>query len=381
MYRLVAGSRTELGEDWPASPARLGQELVAEALDGRASVAWSQDLDTAVVWSTAAVPVVLEDRVRGALVLQSRSDGLLLVTNRALGSLLFTTLGLAVGLVAALWYFATRLSRRVQRLSAAVSHAMDRQSEPEGLPLRGDRDELGELARNNQRLLRAVADYSQYLQTLAGKLSHELNTPLAITRWSLDNLANQALDAESRRFLVRAQEGVERQTAIVRAMSEASRLEASIDVAEWEPIDLAGLVRRCVDGYRTVHPERRLLAELPEQDIVLECAPDLLAQALDKLVDNALSLSGPDDTVTVVLRRAAGGCELAVRNTGSSLPAELPDRLFDSLVSVRERPGPAPHLGLGLYIVRLVAAAHGGRAAATNLPGEQGVEFSIALPV
>ena len=112
-------------------------------------------------------------------------------------------------------------------LSGAVSSAMEDRVDPESLPLRSDRDELGELARNNEKLLRAVADYSQYLQTLAGKLSHELQTPLAITRSSLDNLSNQNLDPDSRRFLERAREGVDRQTAIVRAMSEASRPEAS----------------------------------------------------------------------------------------------------------------------------------------------------------
>ena len=134
--------------------------------------------------------------------LQSASEGLLLVTNRALGRLLFTTLALTFGLAAGLWFFATRLSQRVRRLSGAVSHAMeDGVDSADLLPLVQDKDELGELARNNEKLLRAVADYNQYLQTLAGKLSHELKTPLAITRSSLDNLGSQDLDPDSRRYL------------------------------------------------------------------------------------------------------------------------------------------------------------------------------------
>jgi signal transduction histidine kinase len=63
------------------------------------------------------------------------------------------------------------------------------------------------------------------------------------------------------------------------------------------------------------------------------------------------------------------------------LPDELKDRLFDSLVSLREKRGTEPHLGLGLYIVRLVAAAHDGDVIARNLPGGAGVEFMITLPV
>jgi len=188
-----------------------------------------------VVWNTVAVPVELQGEIHGAIVVQSTSDGLLLVTNRALGRLLFTTLAITFGLAAGLWYFASRLSRRVRKLSSAVSQAMQDSAGPETLPLRDDRDELGELARNNQKLLRAVADYNTYLETLASKLSHELKTPLAITRSSLDNLASKELDTEARQFLERAQQGVDRQFAIVRAMSEASRLEASIALSSlWE---------------------------------------------------------------------------------------------------------------------------------------------------
>jgi signal transduction histidine kinase len=212
-------------------------------------------------------------------------------------------------------------------------------------------------------------------------LSHELKTPLAITRSSLDNLASKELDDESRRFLERAQEGVNRQAAIVRAMSEASRLEAAIGVAEWETIDLCDLVRRCADGYRSAYPGRKLLTRLPAQQIRYRCAPDLLAQALDKLVDNAMSLSGQEDEVSLILQAGDGCFELLVRNTGSRLPAELQERLFDSLVSIREKRGVGPHLGLGLYIVRLVAEAHNGGVDASEQLGGKGVEFRITLPV
>jgi len=381
LYQTVAGAQTELLESRPENPVRLSDNAVERALSGEDAISWTQDLETAVVWNTVAVPVVLQDEIRGAIVMQMTSDGLLLVTSRALGRLLFTTLALTFGLAAGLWFFANRLSRRVQRLSGAVSRAMEERIDLEAIPLRNDRDELGELARNNQKLLRAVADYSQYLQTLAGKLSHELKTPLAITRSSLDNLASQGLDREAASFLERAQEGVERQSAIVRAMSEASRLEAAIGVAEFESIDLCSLVRRCADGYHAVYPDRRLAVQVPDGEHWFKCAPDLLAQALDKLVDNAMSLSSAEDTVDLILKAGDGGYELLVRNTGTRLPTELRERLFDSLVSMREKRGSGPNLGLGLYIVRLVAEAHNGTVSARDLSAAEGVEFRITLPV
>jgi signal transduction histidine kinase len=381
LYRLVAGSRTELLEDGPGRPFGFDEKLVQQALSGKDAIAWSQDLETAVVRNAVAVPLRLEGEIEGAIVLQSSSEGLLLVTNRALGRLLFTTLALTLGLAAGLWFFATRLSSRVRRLSGAVSQAMERGVDSGALPLITDRDELGELARNNDKLLRAVADYTQYLQTLAGKLSHELNTPLAITRSSLDNLSSQDLDPAAVRYLDRAREGLDRQSAIVRAMSEASRLEASIAVAEWEETDLVQLLTHCAEAYASVHAGRRLVTELPPGPVKVSCSPELLAQALDKLVDNAMSLCGPEDTVTLGLQRKENLVAISVRNSGTRLPAEFQDRLFDSLVSLRDKRGALPHLGLGLYIVKLVAAAHAGSVAARNLPGRDGVEFIIELPL
>lgn len=380
LYRVVAGSRTEVREARPGQVVRFDEPLVQSALQGRESQHWGQDLESAQVRNSVAVPVVIQGRVSGAVVMEASTDGMLLVTNRALGRLLLSTLLLTFGLAAGLWYFATRLSRRVQRLSSAVSEAMDESGKPRALPLVEDTDELGELARNNARLLRAVADYTSYLQKLAGRLSHELKTPLAITRSSLDNLASHELDSEARKYVERSREGMDRLAAIVRAMSEASQLESAVKSTDWETVDLVKVIGHCVDAYQSVYPGRHIGFEKGGGDFSITCAPDLLAQALDKLVENAVSLSSTEDRVTVGLARTAEDIRLTVRNTGSSLPDVLPDQLFDSLVSIRESGG-GRHLGLGLHIVRLVAEAHGGVVRASNLEGGAGVEFCLVLPL
>jgi signal transduction histidine kinase len=65
-------------------------------------------------------------------------------------------------------------------------------------------------------------------------------------------------------------------------------------------------------------------------------------------------------------------------NRGPALPPEIADRLFDSMISARkEASGDNPHLGLGLYIVRLIAEFHGGRASARNWAGGGGVVIQI----
>ena len=389
IYQAVADSRMQLRENPPLWPVRFEADAIRNALRGQNDTLWNRDADSAAVYSLVAVPVVsgesmqagVTGKVVGAVVVETRSEGLLLMTNRALGRFSFIALLLVVILAAGLWLFASRLSRRVQKLSDAVSRAMDDASHAPDLPLTASADEVGELARNTEKLLKAVAEYTTYLQKLAGRLSHELKTPIAITRSSLENLASQGLDPAAQQYLERAQEGLDRQAAIVSAMSEAQRLEGSVRTADWEIINIGEMLGHSVAGYRSVHPARTIKLDVPVDACELRCAPDLIAQALDKLVDNAIGLSAKECEIVISMRREEGDCLVCVANSGTRLPGILHDQLFDSLVSLRDKRVSGQHLGLGLHIVKLVAEAHGGSVSARNLPDEKGVEFTIRLPL
>ncbi|HZW50299.1 MAG TPA: HAMP domain-containing sensor histidine kinase, partial [Rudaea sp.] len=243
------------------------------------------------------------------------------------------------------------------------------------------RDELGDLARSFSRLLEESAAYTDYLRTLASKLSHELHTPLAIVKSSLDNLDHQTLPVDAQPYLTRARDGAERLGAIVRAMSQASRMERAIAAAEPEDFDLAAVVRGCVDSYRPLVAPRRLDADLPFDPAPMHGAPELIAQALDKLIDNARGFAPETGWIRIALTATHDGARIAVANSGPPLPPAMQDRLFDSLVSVRDAGarGDAPHLGFGLFVVRLIAQAHRGGASARNLDDGNGVEFVLEL--
>jgi signal transduction histidine kinase len=143
-------------------------------------------------------------------------------------------------------------------------------------------------------------------------------------------------------------------------------------------VDLVAVLGYCVEAYRGVYPGREISFEFSESPCHWCCAPELVAQALDKLVENAVSLTGTEDEVRVTIDRNARECLIGVKNTGTRLPDVFPEQLFDSLVSLRQEGG-GRHLGLGLHIVRLVAEAHGGKASARNLASGDGVEFTIHL--
>jgi signal transduction histidine kinase len=170
---------------------------------------------------------------------------------------------------------------------------------------------------------------------------------------------------------------------LVRSMSEATRIEQAIAAAEHEDFDLARLVAEVGEGYRALLAPRRLELALPTA-LPFRGSPELVVQALDKLVDNARGFTPEAGRVAITLRRVGRQAWLEVENTGPLLPEAMRQRLFDSLVSLRERSRDAEgavHLGFGLHVVKLVAAAHGGEAEAGNLPDGSGVVFRLRLPL
>jgi signal transduction histidine kinase len=103
---------------------------------------------------------------------------------------------------------------------------------------------------------------------------------------------------------------------------------------------------------------------------------------LDKLVANAVEFRTGGE-VELVLGIDGASARLTVANEGPPLPKDMEGRLFDSMVSVRGpgREDGGPHLGLGLYIVRLIAQFHDGRVAAANRPDGRGVAVTVILPL
>jgi signal transduction histidine kinase len=288
------------------------------------------------------------------------------------------TLATSVVVVIAMFAFAAWLALRLSRLRQASESALTRTGLVTTFPDTRSRDELGDVARSFSSLLGRLNEYTGYLRTIAGKLAHEIRTPLTIVRSSLENLEAEPVPDTARAYLERARQGSERLNAILVAMGAATRVEEAIGGAERSRFDLVPLVESAVAAYRGAFPERRFAVELPPAPVILTGAPDLIVQMLDKLIDNAVDFSPAGATITVRLRLEPAAAVLEVENPGPPLPAEA-GRLFESLWQSRHGADNRPHFGLGLYIVRLIADFHGGSASAGDLPGGGGARFSVRL--
>jgi signal transduction histidine kinase len=377
LFRGILGGRLEADPPPAARPGQLSGRHIELAALGIGD-ARRYALPGGGGLLAAAAPVG-DPRAPAALVVVERDTAEILSltrapTRRLLAASLFASLGAAAVLLG----FALLLSLRIRRLRDAAAAAVSRRGEIVGrLPGAAAGDELGDLARSVGGLLGRVRDHNQYLQGLGGRLAHELRTPLAVVRSSLDNL--EAESAPAGPWLDRARGGVDRMSALVNALAAAQRIERAVAGAERVRFDLAAQVREMVEAYRALHPQRRFELELPASPCPVDGAPELVAQLLDKLVENAVDFAPAAAPIRLAIAAAGPDWRLSVANAGSRLPPGPPERLFDSLVSERAA-GVGPHLGLGLFIVRLIAEHHGGRAAARNLPGADGVEFTVELP-
>ena len=375
----------------PAPPAEefipndivFGGREVERALDG--TPAWRlrpAPANRGVIFS-AAHPIWGGQAVVGVVVVEEDTDAILALRNRAFEQLAAVTLIAFTAAALVLLLFASRLSWRLRRLRDEAENAIDSQGRVRAL-VGGEhaRDEIGDLSRSFSTVLERLAQYNAYLEKLAGRLAHELRTPIAVVRSSLDNLKLQSPPPETGVYLARAEEGIDRLETLLTRMAEATRLEQIVRSGERERFEAKTVLAGCVEGYRTAYPQRRFELATIEEPVPLMGAPDLFAQMLDKLAANAADFADPGSPIQVSLARATREAVLRFVNTGPTLPAGMRATLFESMVSVRkERSGGAPHLGLGLYIVRLVAEFHGGRVSATNRPDGNGVVFELRFPL
>lgn len=316
----------------------------------------------------------------GQLSVTQSTDRWLTLRDHALTTLLNFTLVTTLVAMLVMLAFAAHLGLRLARLRRASESALTRSGLVTAFPETDAQDELGDVARSFATLLSRLNEYTGYLRTLAGKLAHEIRTPLTIVRSSLENLETESAPSTAARvYLERAREGSERLGAILHAMGAATRVEEAINSAERSRFDLIAVVSSAVSAYRVAFATRRFSLEAPAVPLELEGAPDLIVQMLDKLVDNAVDFTATGATITLRVSEEPDYARIDVENPGPPLPAAVRGRIFESLWQSRVDGDSRPHFGLGLYIVRLIAEFHGGRASAENLANDAGARFTIRL--
>jgi signal transduction histidine kinase len=204
---------------------------------------------------------------------------------------------------------------------------------------------------------------------------------LNVVNSSLDNLQEEVPKTQNSKYMHRAKNGIVRLGSILTNLTEAANLEEAMQTEDQEEFDLVHLVSSYVEGYQLSHPDRAFELDVRSAPLWISGTPDHIAQMLDKLADNAVDFGAKGTPILVRLDKLNGNACLSVLNEGPNLPQSMGDRLFDPMVSLGKTNAKQSRLGLGLYVVRLIAEFHRGKVEAANRTDVGGAMVTVSLPL
>lgn len=384
-YHILTKPPADFVDELEDAYALAGQDL-GKALAGQPDSLWRLSPDNKAVILSASYPIFIEGNVMGAVVVEQTTNGIRSLRNRALEQLFHVILAVMLLGTVGLLLFANRISGRIRHLRDSTERIIDNNGKIVGtLPVSKNQDEIGDLSRAFSDVLQRLQQYNSYLENMAARLSHELRTPIAIVKSSLDTFSQ--IDDESQKdiFIQRAQSGIHRLSTILNSMSEATRLEQALVDEERVTFQLANVVEGCVGGYVHAYTQRKFSFACHTDNSKLHGSPDLIAQMLDKVVANAVDFSQNNDEISLSISQKDKQIQLIIYNPGPLLPDGMKSQLVNSMVSVRadatrHEKSDTPHLGLGLFIADLIANFHRGTLNISNAPDFSGVEVIFTFP-
>ncbi|MGE3544929.1 MAG: response regulator [Kofleriaceae bacterium] len=229
-----------------------------------------------------------------------------------------------------------------------------------------------ELAQQRRQLVQAL----QLNEMFVGILGHDLRNPLSALVAGIELLTLRLEGDRNLEALGRMRSSARRMQSMINELLDltSARLGPGLGLARArQQVDLRELLSRAIDELRVVH-KREFVFDGPESCITTG-DPDRLLQLFSNLLGNAITLGSPDTPVTVRVARCEQEAVVEVHIHGQ-IPGELVSTLFEPFRGSRNRSG---GLGLGLFIAREIARAHGGEITLVSSDGS-GTLFAVKLP-
>jgi len=293
--------------------------------------------------------------------------------------LLYSALALGVLVVLAFalgWWVAGRALRPVHRMAAAA-HRLSSANLHERIPLHRPKDELRELGESFNALLDRLAAAFAAQRRFVANAAHELRTPLAIQRATIQiGLGEPDIEpAELAGIRDELLTTNRRHEQLIDRLLLLARGEAGLE--HREPVDLADIVLDTVDLVADEAQARSVVLDTRTEALSADGDPVLLGQLVTNLAQNAIRHNRPGGRVEI--RTDAG--ELTVRNTGPVIAEDVVAGLFEPFRRLdRDRTGSGSGTGLGLSIVRSIVTAHGGEVTASPNQVDGGLTVTVRLP-
>ena len=287
-----------------------------------------------------------------------------LLTYSGVALAIMTVLALALG-----WLMAGRILRPLRTMIATIQRISARNVH-DRLAATGPRDELKDLSDTVDGLLHRLATALDAHRRFVANAAHELRTPLTLEHALIEEMLTDrtATLPQYRALVERLLELRQQQAAMLESLLTLAGSERGL--AQHEHVDLSEIADRTVAAYRVgaLHAGVRLDAGIEPAWTTGD--PALVERLVANLVDNAIAYNVPDGVVEVATGVHEGRAVLTVANTGSDIPPDRVDDLFEPFQRLDRTAGRTGHHGLGLSIVRAIATAHD--ATISSCPGPRG---------
>jgi signal transduction histidine kinase len=284
--------------------------------------------------------------------------------------------------VAAALLVSRSISRPLARMTRAAQE-MARGNYDQKLDLRRE-DEVGRLSQAFDVMAGEVSHSHQMMRDFLANVSHELKTPLTSIQGFSQAMEEGAIssEAEYRDAAHIINEESQRMRGLVDDLIDLSRLESGQAVIERGAVDMGEVLRSSARRFERQAKEKGVSLDLDLPGLpAIEGDGRRLEQVFSNLIDNGIRHTPGGGAVSVRAEAPAGAIQVTVHNTGSYIPLEDVQRVFERFFQLdRNRSSGNGGSGLGLAIARELVQAHRGTIVAHS-DREQGTEFIVALPV
>lgn len=273
--------------------------------------------------------------------------------------------------------------RRLARAAVRVRLGRAREVVVPRLPSRGD--EIGMLARALSDMSQALRARIDATEAFAADVTHEMKNPLASLRSAVEGLGMVRDPDLQARLLAIVRDDVHRLDRLISDISEASRLDAQLSRAKFEPVDIGAMMTSLLAARTARGIERGVTMQVDhrtEGPIVIMGEDSRLERVFENLIDNAISFSPDNGVIAIAIRRDDRDIVIAVEDDGPGVPAEARDQVFRRFQSIRpEGEAFGKHSGLGLAIARTIVEGHQGEIAVESRDDAvSGARFVVRLP-
>jgi len=281
-------------------------------------------------------------------------------------------------------FLARTIATPLRRLAFAAHRVrLGRAREVDVPVLPARRDEIGLLARALHDMTQSLRRRIDSTEAFAADVTHELKNPLASLRSAVDTLERVDDPALRARLLDVVRADVARLDRLVVDIAEASRLDAELSRARFEPVDLGNLVEAMLPIWeaRGENGVKIAFARPRTGTAIVAGDESRLARLIDNLVDNALSFSPPGGVVEIRATSVGDDVLVSIEDEGPGVPPDAREAIFNRFHSIRPEEDFGRHSGLGLAIARAIVEGHGGRIHVEDRHGgRRGARFVVRFP-